>query len=508
MAWLLGLVRRPGVRKAAVSLFSVVVFALALVLLHRVLGRFDAADVARAVRGYDQAALVAALAFAAASYAALCAFDWLAVRHIGRPLPAGWTSLVSFVSHAVGHNAGFAVLTGGSVRLRMYSTLGLSLVEVGAVIAFAGLTFALGAAGLGAAAFLAEGAAVARLLHIPAAAVTGLGAAVAVGLAAYLGWSGVARRPLSVGGWRFPVPSPGLGLTQMAVAAFDLMMVAGALYVLLGAEAVVSYPAFVGLYVIATLAGTLSHVPGGLGVFEGALAVMLPSLPVGDLLAALLVFRLFYNLLPLLLAALALAVFEVIQRRHPERGQPSWIADLGPAVAAALVFGAGAVLLLGLPAADSFDLPVWLAAPARLLAGAAGAVLLVAAWGLYRQMHEAYRLAMASLAIGAASALAGGPGWIGAGILAAAAAMLAAASPLFPRPGDPADGGVPIGWLGAAAAVVAAAVWVSLGGRGEDAETLRGLLAADADAQAWALRGDIMAAVALATAAVAARGRG
>jgi len=496
--------RKPGVRKVLASLGSVLAFGLALALLHRVLGRFDAAEVGVAARGYGQATLVAALALAAASYAALCVFDWLAVRHMGRPLPAGWTSLVSFVSHAVSHNAGFAMLTGGSVRLRMYSVLGLSTAEVGGVIAFAGLTFALGAAGLGAAAFLAEGAAVARLLHVPTLLATGFGGVVAALLAAYLGWTGVARRPLAFGHWRFPVPSLGLGLAQMAIAAGDLALVAGSLYILLDSAVGVSYPAFLGLYVIATLAGTISHVPGGLGVFEGALVVMLPGIPAGSLLGALLVFRLFYNLLPLLLAALALAVFELIQRRRPGQG-PAWLEGLGPAVAAVLVFGAGAVLLFGQSMAGGFDLPLWLAAPARLLAGAAGAVLLVAAWGLYRQIREAYRLTMATLAVGAAMALASGPGWIGAGVLAATAAILAAASPLFRRLGEPADRGLPAGWLGAGAAVVAASMWVTLGGRSDGGAIVRHVLAlGGGDAATWSLRSELMAALALGVAAAAA----
>ncbi|MDA8230334.1 MAG: lysylphosphatidylglycerol synthase domain-containing protein [Magnetospirillum sp.] len=487
---------------------SVAVFAGALLILHRTLGRFDPAQVLATARSYPAATLIAALGLSAASYATLCGFDWLALHHLRRSLPVGWTSLISFVSHAVSHNAGFAMLTGGSVRLRMYSSFGLSLPEVAGVVAFAGLAFGLGVSALGAGAFIAEGDKMARLLHLPPPLLTGLGWLVAALLLCYLGWTGLARRPLSVGGWRVEVPSLGVSLGQMAVAATDLALVSAALYLLLPDGGGMSYPAFVGIYVVATVAGIISHVPGGLGVFEGALAILLPDMGTGPLLAALLVFRGFYNLAPLLLAALVLAVFELIQRYRHASG-PAWVTALGPALGAVLVFGAGTVLLLSGAVERAAALPQWLAEPAGMAAGAVGGVLLAAAWGVSRQNAESARLALGALALGAALALARGPDWVTAALLAAAAAVIAAAGPLFPRPAPPADGGIPWGWTGAAAAVVVLSVWLTLhGGREGWRAAARLFSFAAGDTAAPALRAELAAAVALATAAWAgARGR-
>ncbi|MEW5730041.1 MAG: lysylphosphatidylglycerol synthase domain-containing protein, partial [Pseudomonadota bacterium] len=340
----LAVLRRSSVRKALAGAFSVGIFVLALWVLHRAVGRFDLAEVTATARSYGGGTLVAALLFALGSYAALSGFDWLGLLHIRRPLGGGWAALISFVSHSISHNAGFAILTGGGVRLRMYSAFGLGVGEVAAVIAFAGLSFALGAVALGAAAFVTESAKVAALLRLPEAAVAGIGWAAAAVLAVYLAWTGLARRPLAVGLWKVATPTLGMSLAQMAVAALDLALVAAALYVLLPLETV-SYPAFVGLYVVATLAGTISHVPGGLGVFEGALVLLLPELQPEPLLAALLVFRVFYNLLPLVLGALVLAVFELVhRRRHTE--EPTWVRLLGPPMGAVLAFAAGTVLLV------------------------------------------------------------------------------------------------------------------------------------------------------------------
>lgn len=497
----LSILAKPALRRILAGAFSVGVFALALWVLHRAVGRFDPRQVLAAARDYPPAVLVTALIFSMGSYIALCGFDGLGLKHIGRPVPTGWIALISFVSHAISHNAGFAVLTGGSVRLRMYSAFGLGVAEVAGIVAFAGLAFALGTAALGSFAFVTEGDKVAHLLHIPPAVVTILGWLIIGILGTYIIWTGLARRPLAVGVWRFATPSLGMSFAQMAVAAIDLALVAGALYVLLPLKDI-SYPAFVGLYVVATLAGTLSHVPGGLGVFEGALVLMLPELDPRAVLAAMLIFRGFYNLLPLLLAATVLTVFEVVQRRR-HVAEPGWLQALGPAMAAVVAFGAGAFLLFTGAVPPPSDLPRIVAEPAHLLAGGVGAVLLAVAWGILRQARWAHRIAAPCLALGAVLALLRGPDWITAAILIVGFAMVAAAGPLFREEGRPEP---PFGWVGAGAAVVAAAAWLTLHSDGAGWRAGARLLSFVAsDEPARAMRANLVALVALGAAFLAGR---
>lgn len=497
----LAAIRRPAMAKALAGAASIGIFALALWVLHRAIGRFDAGEVTAAARAYPRGVLAGALLLALSSYLALSGFDWLGLKHVGRRVPVGWAILISFVSHAISHNAGFAVLTGGSVRLRMYATFGLGVAEVAGVITFAGLSFALGVATLASLAFVIDAATVAPLLRLPVPAVSGIGVAVAGLVILYLGWTAFARHPLAIGGWRLATPSLPLAVGQILVAAIDLSLVAGTLYLLLPLDPQqVSFPAFVGIYVVATVAGTLSHVPGGLGVFEGALVLLLPAVPGGAVLAALLVFRVFYNLLPLLLAAFILAVFELIQRRR-HAPEPPWLRTLGPGVGASLAFVAGAILLVTGAVSPPAALPRWLAEPAHLLSGAVGAVLLGIAWGLLRQAAWAYRVAMAGLTLGALAALGRGPDWITAAILAAFAAILVAAAPLF-REVSPRGRRLPWGWVGAAGAVVAGAMWLTWH---DDAQSVDLLSFLPSDEGARAMRGNIMAVVALGAAVAAPR---
>ena len=64
-------------------------------------------------------------------------------------------------------------------------------------------------------------------------------------------------------------------------------------------------------FLTATLLGTVSHAPGGLGVIEVDHALGLPQFQREELLAALLTFRALYFVLPLCLATLSLGVREL-----------------------------------------------------------------------------------------------------------------------------------------------------------------------------------------------------
>lgn len=65
------------------------------------------------------------------------------------------------------------------------------------------------------------------------------------------------------------------------------------------------FAAFLLVYLLALAAGVLSHVPGGVGVFEAVLlAAFAGQLGAAPLAAALLLYRLIYVVLPLLLACL------------------------------------------------------------------------------------------------------------------------------------------------------------------------------------------------------------
>ena len=73
-------------------------------------------------------------------------------------------------------------------------------------------------------------------------------------------------------------------------------------------------------FVVAILLGMVSHVPGGVGVFEGLMVLLVePYVPSAQLLPALVVYRAVYYLLPFAVALVALVLDEAYQRRRTWR---------------------------------------------------------------------------------------------------------------------------------------------------------------------------------------------
>lgn len=78
---------------------------------------------------------------------------------------------------------------------------------------------------------------------------------------------------------------------------------------------------FPAVFAVALVIGVLSHVPGGIGVFEAVMiAVLTPFMLIEEIAAALVVYRLVYYLVPFLFGtALLIAgeMFFVIGSRRP-----------------------------------------------------------------------------------------------------------------------------------------------------------------------------------------------
>ena len=90
----------------------------------------------------------------------------------------GRVAFASFCAYALSHNLGFAAVSGAAVRFRLYSHWGLSPLQIGKVVAFCNLTFALGGLVLGGSILLFEPASVPFFgTHLPPAVLRGVGAA-------------------------------------------------------------------------------------------------------------------------------------------------------------------------------------------------------------------------------------------------------------------------------------------------------------------------------------------
>ena len=243
-------------------------------------------------------------------------YDTLAVLYIRYPLPYCKTALAAITSIPISNSIGFALLSGGAIRYRFYTSWGLSAAKIAQVIAFCSLTFWLGLFAVGGVMFLLEPVAVPTLLHLPFKSVHPIGVLFLSAIAAYLLWNTCSdRRPLKIRNWTVPHLPVHLCLAQIVISSVDWTLAATVLYVLLPSTPSLSYSAFFGVYLFAQLAGVVSNVPGGLGIFETVILLLLSaSIPSNILFGALLAYRAIYYLLPLSIAMLLLGIYELRQR--------------------------------------------------------------------------------------------------------------------------------------------------------------------------------------------------
>ena len=256
-------------------------------------------------RGWVLAVLSTLLA-----YSALAWYDRIALRHLGFDLPWTFISAVSFTTYALSHNVGMSMFSGAMVRYRAYSTKGLTIADIGILVAFCSFTFALGTGLLGGIVFLLRPDLVADLFHIPDLTVQGIGAGMLGLVALYALGSAAHFKPFALGSFKLVYPRPNIMLRQLIAGPLELIGAAGIIYCALPAAYNPGFLIVLGVFLASFSAALLSHAPGGLGVLELVFVSALPVVPRADVVAALLVFRLLYLIAPLCLGIIAVVLFE------------------------------------------------------------------------------------------------------------------------------------------------------------------------------------------------------
>ena len=241
----------------------------------------------------------------ALSVTILGAYDWLACGVVTPGLvPARTALFAGAAGHALSNTLGFHAVTGTAVRLRLYRRCGLGLPDALRIISMSALSIALG--------FLAMFA-----FGMVWGAKPAMGAALGLALAAFIAWLSIKPRQLA---WRhvsLPLPPARVTLALLGLGAIETAAAIGALYVLLPPGSAPSFLWFAVAYISAIVVGIAAQVPGGLGVFEATLASLLAGPVSPALVAALLLYRLVYNILPFVIFSLALAAMELGHATRP-----------------------------------------------------------------------------------------------------------------------------------------------------------------------------------------------
>lgn len=464
-----------GLRARLVPLLGLALFCAVVWLLYGALAHVRYRDVVEHLVALPGPALATAGLLTVLGYLALTGYDVLALRYIEKPVPYRRTAVASFVAYAVGHTLGQSWLTGGTVRYRLYAAWGLSAANVAAVVAFCAFTFWLGFLATGAVVFLAAPPAVPPEVPLPEWAMRAVGVAGAGATTAYLALGAVWRAPVRLFGLALTVPPWRQRVGQVVVAVVDWLFASATLYVLLPQAATIGYASFVGIYLVAILAGIASQVPGGLGVFEGAVVLALaPLAPASAVLGSLVAFRAIYFLAPLAAAALLLGAYEAARassrltgaRRALSRTMPL----VAPHVLTVTTFVAGAILLVSVATPGSPArlvrlgqvVPLGVIEAAHLVGSLCGAALLVLARGLQLRLEAAYRLTAAALTIGIATSLLKGLDVEEAALLAVMLAALLPSKRYFRRRASLASEAMSPAWIAAIGLALAGAAALGL----------------------------------------------
>jgi len=304
----------PMLRRLAWHFVAFILLGAAAYILWREFHEISLAELATAIRAWGWDSVALAILLSATSFLLMGTIEWLGLRWAGAGIALRSALAGSFIASAIAHSLGANLIVSGAVRARYYAKHGVTLRQVAATTLFHGFSFTVGLSTLAGLALLLAGGSdmnvVSRIAH-PVA--NGLGIALLAGVTAYVVLCRVLHRPLRGFGHSVKLPSARVAMAQLSIGAVDNAVAAAIVWVLLP-DGAVDYLTFVGAYAPSVVVGLISHVPGGVGVFEGSISTLLRGLPPAGLAAAFLGYRLFFFLLPLLIAGVALAVDTVRQR--------------------------------------------------------------------------------------------------------------------------------------------------------------------------------------------------
>jgi glycosyltransferase 2 family protein len=291
---------------------AILAFGVAVFLVWRSVREYGLAGLVEALRQIPPERLLLAGLCAAGSYLMLTLFDVLAVRASGHALPYPRVALASFVALSIGHSLGLAPLGSGALRARYYTRWGLDAETIARVIVHTTVTVTLGQIALAGVVLLVEPGPVAAWTHLGDAAVRLCGVLCLAAISGYVVAAKFLRRPVRIRGWSFKLPRWRIALGQVLVGAGNFAFLTGALHLVLATANPQPFWTTAAIYVLASVAALISHVPGGLGVIE---FVVLAFLPNAGAFAALIAYRVLYYIVPLAIGGALLGATELADRQ-------------------------------------------------------------------------------------------------------------------------------------------------------------------------------------------------
>ena len=301
---------------------SCLLFAGALYVLRTELQHHSVSEILEELRGFKRIRLALALGATVLGYLAFAGYDAVSLAYLNRRLPFRHIAYAAFLGYAFGNTLPLSVVTGATVRYRLYSQWGIGRGQAARVMTLNTVTYVVGLLGTAGLAFAIQPVQLPGFLRLPLQTARPLGVVCLLLVAGYLAWSTRSGGPLRIWRWELPRPTFRRALAQLGVSAADWVFSGAALYVLLPNR--VPFHVFMAVFLLGQIAALVAQVPGGLGVFEAVMLWSLaPVIRAPTMLVALAGYRIIYFLLPLFLAATVWTVHEGRRWYRRHRGQVS-----------------------------------------------------------------------------------------------------------------------------------------------------------------------------------------
>ncbi len=450
-------------------------FLLVLWALHHELRHVHIREVRMQFRSFPPLVVLKASVLTVVSYVVLTAYDHYGLAYAGQRLAYHRTFLASFISYVFSHNLGLSIFGGLAFRYRLYSSYQVSTIAIAKIALFCGITFWLGLFTLGGIVFTFWPPDPVAFLPLSQEMYRWFGVLFLLLVVGYVIACAFYKKSVKIWKWEVTLPSWRLAMTQIFISTVDWVAASSVLYVILQFIIPISFAHFLSVYFIAIIAGLISHIPGGLGVFESVFLIVFRGVgSASQILGALLIYRVIYYLFPLVVGAILIAGIELGRVRHRIRSFGSaaatWFPYVAPRIFAYLAFAAGVVLLVSgaLPALPArrrvlADLvPLGVVEVSHLFGSVVGVALIIIARGLQRRLDGAYVLTMILLLAGSVFSVLKGLDYEEAILLAIAAALLYPCRDYFYRKASLVHQRFTIAWFTAIVLALMATVWVML----------------------------------------------
>ncbi len=301
--------------KFLIAPLGVIIFIVAIVLLSNEMKNYSYQQILDTLKAIPSIKIIFALILALSYYLILGGYDVIAFKYINVPLKFKNVVFTCFISNALGNNTGYSMLFGGSIRYRLYSLYNVSMLNVTKVLFFSSATIWFGLLIIGGIIFT----------FFPVNFSDGkfffqssqpLGILFLFIVALYILLSLFKSKPIKIfNKWTITFPDIKITLWQMLLATADWVIASCTLFVLLPAGEI-SYITLLQIFLVAQMLGILSQVPGGMGVFETAIVMMLPEATESSyVMGALLAYRAIFYFFPLSIALLLLASHEFFRAK-------------------------------------------------------------------------------------------------------------------------------------------------------------------------------------------------